>query len=568
VQPITIEPVWNVQYDKGMPRSIELERANALDMFLSSVERSPDSALLHYLDSTLTVSEVDRLSDALAVGLAANGIARGDRVAMYLQNMPQYVIAMIATWKLGAIVAAVNPMYREKEVLHILTDSGAKGIVCLESLYRDVVQKVRDASSLSVVITTSELDFVASPQNFSVLDGITRERAPKTLDFVDVTVEYVGQKPPPIEGVGPSDVACLTYTSGTTGTAKGAMNTHGNIVFNAQSYRDWINLSSEDTIFGVAPLFHITGLVGHMALAMLTPMPLVLMYRFNAAMVLEQIERWKATFTIGSITVFTALMNEPTADNFDISSLKKIYTGGQGVAPSTVAAFEAKFGAYIHIAYGLTETTSPSHFVPLNGRSPVDKSSGALSVGVPIFDTLSTIVDEEGREVPPGTVGEIIIKGPQVVPGYWQNPEESANAFKDSWLFTGDVGLMDEEGWFYVVDRKKDLINASGYKIWPKEVEDALMQHPSVLEAAVIGVPDEYRGETVKGFVSLKVGMHVEPDELKKYCREIIASYKCPSEIEILDDLPKNVAGKILRRELRDRETGVRTVTANSGFKS
>ena len=221
-----------------------------------------------------------------------------------------------------------------------------------------------------------------------------------------------------------------------------------------------------------------------------------------------------------------------------------------------MAAFEKKFGPYIHIAFGLTETTSPSHFVPLNNRSPVDKSSGALSVGVPIFNTLATIVDEEGNGVPPGTVGEIIVKGPQVVPGYWNKPEETANAFKDGWLFTGDVGLMDEQGWFYVVDRKKDMINASGYKIWPKEVEDALMQHPSVLEAAVIGVPDEYRGESVKGFVSLKSGMKAEPDELKKFCREIIASYKCPNEIDIIDDLPKSASGKILRRELRDLEMG------------
>jgi long-chain acyl-CoA synthetase len=558
-----VEPIWQRQYDEGMPTGSELEYASALDMFLASVSRSPHSALLHYLDSSLSVTEVDQLSDALAVAMAERGIGRGDRIAMYLQNMPQYVIAMIATWKLGAIVVMVNPMYRENEVLHILNDSGAKGLVCLESLYRDVVEKVRGASALSVVITTSELDFVASPQNFSVLDGVTRERAEGTSDFLALTREYAGKKPPPVEGIGPADVACLTYTSGTTGPAKGAMNTHGNIIFTAQAYRDWIKLTSEDTIFGVAPLFHITGLIGHTALALLGPMPLVLAYRFNAAMVLEQIERWKATFTIGSITVFTALMNEPTANEYDISSLKKIYTGGQGVAPSTVAAFEAKFGPYIHIAFGLTETTSPSHFVPLNGRSPVDPTSGALSVGVPIFNTVAAIVDELGNVVSPGTVGEIIVKGPQVVPGYWQNPEETANAFKNGWLFTGDVGLMDNDGWFYVVDRKKDLINASGYKIWPKEVEDALMQHPAVLEAAVIGVPDEYRGESVKGFVSLKLGMQVEADELKKFCRGIIASYKCPTEIEILDDLPKSASGKILRRELRAAETGVKSGATN-----
>jgi long-chain acyl-CoA synthetase len=212
----------------------------------------------------------------------------------------------------------------------------------------------------------------------------------------------------------------------------------------------------------------------------------------------------------------------------------------------------------------LTETTSPSHFVPLNGRSPIDPTSGTLAVGVPIFNTFSAIVDEEGNELPPGSVGEIIVKGPQVVPGYWEKPEETEHAFRDGWLYTGDVGLMGKDGWFYVVDRKKDMINASGYKIWPREVEDVLIQHPAVLEAAVIGVPDEYRGESVKGFVSLKLGMLAEPDELKEFCRERIASYKCPRQIEILDDLPKTASGKILRRELRAAEMEVQPADIHS----
>ena len=559
--PTTVVPVWQALYDEGLPIGIEFEYSSALEMFLSSVARSPDSPLIHYLDSTLTVSDVDRLSGALAVALEKSGIVRGDRIAMYLQNVPQYVIAMIATWKLGAIMVSINPMYKEQEVRHILNDSGAKGLVCLETLYRDVVAKVREESGLVVVVTTSELEFVASPEDFSVLSGVKRERVLGTLDLMDLIREHFGQNPPPVIGVGPDDIAFITYTSGTTGPAKGAMNTHGNVIFTAQSYRDWIQLTSKDTIFGVAPLFHITGLVGHMALALLVPMPLVLAYRFDTALAIQQIEKWQATFTIGAITVFTALMNEPTAKDHDISCLTKVYTGGQSVAPATVAAFESQFGAYIHIAYGLTETTSPSHFVPLHRRSPVDEATGALAVGVPIFDTLSAIVDEEGKLLPPGEVGEIIIKGPQVVPGYWQKPEETKNAFPDGWLHTGDVGLMDQDGWFYVVDRKKDLINASGYKIWPREVEDVLYHHPAVREAAVIGVPDEYRGENVKGFVSLKAGMSADPEELKAFCRERIAVYKCPRQIEILDELPKTASGKILRRELRAAEAELRSGT-------
>jgi long-chain acyl-CoA synthetase len=561
VAPTTVVPVWQGLYDESLPTGIKLEYSSALELFLSSVSRSPDSPLIHYLDSTLTVSDVDSLSGVLAVALGENGIVRGDRIAMYLQNVPQYVIAMIATWKLGAIMVSINPMYKEQEVRHILNDSGAKGLVCLETLYRDVVAQVREESGLVVVVTTSELEFVAFPEDFPVLSGVKRERAPDTLDLMDLIREHSGQIPPPVIGVSPDDIAFLTYTSGTTGPAKGAMNTHGNVIFTAQAYRDWIQLTSKDTIFGVAPLFHITGLIGHMALALLVPMPLVLAYRFDAALVIQQIEKWQATFTIGAITVFTALMNEPTAKDHDISCLKKVYTGGQSVAPATVAAFESQFGPYIHIAYGLTETTSPSHFVPLHRRSPVDEATGALAVGVPIFDTLSGIVDEEGKLLPPGEVGEIIIKGPQVVPGYWQKPEETKHAFPDGWLHTGDVGLMDQDGWFYVVDRKKDLINASGYKIWPREVEDVLYHHPAVREAAVIGVPDEYRGENVKAFVSLKAGMSADPEELKAFCRERIAVYKCPRHIEILDELPKTASGKILRRELRAAEAELRTST-------
>jgi len=281
-------------------------------------------------------------------------------------------------------------------------------------------------------------------------------------------------------------------------------------------------------------------------------MPLVLGYRFDAATVLELIEKYRVTFTIGSITVFVALMNEPSIKDRDVSSMKKVYTGGQPVPPSVVDEFERQTGAYIHVAYGLTESTSPSHFVPLDRRSPVDEGSGALAVGVPIFNTMASVLDEQGHEVAPGEVGEICLAGPQMVPGYWQKPEETAHAFHDGWFHTGDVGVMDSAGWFYVVDRKKDMINASGFKVWPREVEDVLYMHAAVREAAVVGVADAYRGETVKAFVSLKPGQAVSEGELQQFCKSRMASYKYPRSIEFLDELPKTVTGKILRRELRD----------------
>jgi long-chain acyl-CoA synthetase len=332
------------------------------------------------------------------------------------------------------------------------------------------------------------------------------------------------------------------------------MNTHGNVVFNAQVYRDWIELGDDDVVLGVAPLFHITGLIGHIAVCLLVPMPLVLGYRFAPDATLDLIERHRCTFTVASITVFTALMNHDRASESDLSSLTKVYSGGAPIASAIVERFEKLSGAYIHNIYGLTETTSPSHGVPLGQRAPVDEGSGALSVGVPVFDTMVRILDEDGNELPAGEVGEIVTSGPQVVPGYWNKPEETEGAIPGGALHTGDVGFMDTQGWFYLVDRKKDQINVSGYKVWPREVEDVLAEHDAVLEAAVIGVPDEYRGETVKAFVSLRGDARAEPDDLIAFCKQRMAAYKYPRQIEIMDELPKTVTGKLLRRELRDRE--------------
>ncbi len=543
---------WLALYDDGMPTEIECEFENCLDMFQASVSRSPDAPLIHYLNSTLTVAEVDGITDSLAVALRDLGVNARDRVAVYLQNVPQFVLAMVATWKAGGIMVSVNPMYKEREVEHLLKDSGARALVALESLYGAVAASILPNTDVVAAITTSELDFLESVPGF--MSGIERERHEGTHDLLELVSEREGKKlDRPTLGV--DDVAFLTYTSGTTGPPKGAMNTHGNVMFNSQTFREWCGLNADsDVVLGVAPLFHITGLIGHIGACLLTPLPLVLGYRFEPAITLELIERYKCTFTIAAITVFISLMNHPDADTRDISSLHRIWSGGAPVAPATTEAFEHKFGAYIHNIYGLTETTSPSHAVPYNKRAPVDETSGALSVGVPTFNTVVRIVDENGNDLPVGETGEIVTCGPQVVPGYWEKPEETANALPGGALHTGDVGFMDERGWFYLVDRMKDQINAAGYKVWPREVEDVLYEHPAVLEAAVIGIPDAYRGETVKAFVSLRPGRSTDEEALIAFCKERMAAYKYPRQVEIIDALPKTVTGKILRRELRAKE--------------
>jgi long-chain acyl-CoA synthetase len=546
------ERPWLSIYDAGQPSDIVPEYDNGLEMFRAAVSRAADRPALHYFGATLTWSDVDRLSDGLACGLTDLGVGPGDRVAVYLQNVPQLMLAMVAAWKAGGIMVSLNSMYRHREVETVLRDSGAKAMIVLESLYTAIAAEVVPATDVEVVITTSELDFLDEvPPS---LAGGLRGHPDGTHDLLELARRHEGHRPADVTLDG-EDVALLTYTSGTTGPPKGAMNTHRNVVFSAQGVREWFHLGEEDVMLGIAPLFHITGLIAHVAVSMVASMPLVLFYRFDAEVVLELIERWRPTATIGSITAFMALMNHPSLDERAVSHLTKVYSGGQAIAPAVVEAFETQVGAYIHNVYGLTET-SVTHAVPLHARAPVDPQSGALSIGVPTFNTVARILDVEGNELPPGDVGELEIRGPQVTPGYWGHPEETAHALPGGALRTGDVGFMDAQGWFYIVDRMKDMIVASGFKVWPREVEDVLYSHPAVREAAVVGVPDTYRGETVKAFVSFKRDQSADEQELIAFCRERMAAYKYPRSVVILDELPKTATGKFLRRQLREPPAG------------
>ncbi len=550
------ERPWLGLYQPGKPSDITPEYPDALAMWRGGAGNgeAAHQPFLYYFDTAVTGANVDRDSDALAVALAARGLGRGDRVALFLQNVPQFVIAMLATWKLGAVVVPVNPMLKERELRYILADSGAKAVISLQDLWNAVGVRAVEGTEVVAAITTSPLDYLDHPPP-SALDGVARAATPGAADLGELVRAHAGERPAPV-ALGPAAVALLTYTSGTTGDPKGAMNTHGNVVFNACTFRDWMSLTPRDVVLGGAPLFHITGLIAHVAVGMLVPMPIVLGYRFEPGTIIRLAERYRCTFTVMAITAFTALANDPAAAAADLSSLTKAYSGGAPIAPSMVERFEREVGPYIHNVYGLTETTSPSHAVPLGRRAPVDPASGALSVGVPVFNTVVRILDDEGKELPPGEVGEIATSGPMVVPGYWNRPDATERTLPGGELRTGDVGFMDRDGWFYLVDRRKDMIVASGYKVWPREVEDTLVRHPAVREAAVIGVPDPYRGETVWAYVSLRPGAAATPAELIEFCRAELAAYKYPRYVEVLPDLPKTPTGKLLRRELRLRATG------------
>jgi long-chain acyl-CoA synthetase len=543
---------WLKLYSANVGTLLTPECPDALALFRAAAARAGDRPAIHYFDSTLSYNDVDRQSDALAAALVERGFKPADRAAIYLQNTPHFVISMVATWKAGGIVVPVNPMNRERELGLLLADSRPTALICHDTLYRDVVGALPADGKLlvpAIVLTCSPLDLQTrnDPRLFA---GMQRVAHPGADDIGEVIAAHTGHTPPsrPLASDG---IAFLVYTSGTTGLPKGAMNSHANVVYNAQVYRDWISLTDGDGVLGVAPLFHITGLVGHLLIAMMTAGPVTLAYRFDAGVMLEAAAERRPVFTVAAITALMAMMNHADARPEQLASVNKIYSGGAPIPPSVVDAFLGKFGHYVHNLYGLTETSSPTHGTPLGVAAPVDPNSGALSVGVPVPGAEVWIMAEDGAPCPLGEPGEIVSSGPMVVSGYWNKPTETAEAMKPDGFRTGDVAFMDADGWFYLIDRKKDMINASGYKVWPREVEDVLYTHPAVREAAVVGVKDEYRGETVKAVVSLKVGAEVTPAELIEHCKARMAAYKYPRQLEIIAELPKTVTGKILRRKLR-----------------
>ncbi|MEV0321833.1 class I adenylate-forming enzyme family protein [Streptomyces sp. NPDC050658] len=520
--------------------------------FRAAVGRAGEHTALAYFDGRLSYREADALTDSVAGYLAAHGVARGDRVAILLQNTPHFVIALLGAWKAGATVVPVNPMYKSAEVAHVLADADVTALVCSDRAWETYLRETAAPSPVRVVLTACQLD-LQTRGDTRVLDF---ERLPQAADAEDlVAVARQGLPAPEGRELGPGDVALISYTSGTSGTPKGAMNTHGNITYNAERQRTGSGIPEGACYFAMAPLFHITGMVAQIAGCIANAGTLALAYRFDAGVVLDAFAEHKPAYTVGPSTAFMALAAHPAVTREHFDSFVMISSGGAPLPPALVEKFRAGFGPYLHNGYGLTECTAPCAAVPPGLQAPVDPASGTLAVGVPGPETVVRIVGDDGEDVPFGEHGEIAVRGPQVVPGYWKRPDATAEAFPEGELRTGDIGFMDPDGWLYVVDRKKDMINASGFKVWPREVEDVLYTHPAVREAAVIGVPDSYRGETVKAYVSLRPGAEAAPEELAAYCKERLAAYKYPRAVEILPELPKTTSGKILRRELRSGTT-------------
>ena len=546
---------WLKTYPQWLPSKLTVPDHSILDAFLQAASTYPADPCIHYFDRTLTYKEIGEMAVALAAALADMGLGRGDRVIVVMQNIPQAVVACLAIWMRNGVVVPLNPMYTAEDLKHYLKDCGARYFICQDDIYAGQAgAALRDRPEVKI-ITTSPLDLLESgrkrPAQFT---GVAKQRFTDTQDFMEL-VQTHSDREISMVSPRPDDLAYLVYTSGTTGPAKGAMIRHRNVLHNAIVYQEACRLDHSDVVLGVAPFFHITGIVAHQAIAFHLGIPIVMFARFDAQETLRLIEKYRVTFAVASITVYIAMLNHPLLKRFDVSSIKKAYSGGAPVSPSTVKRLSEETGLTIYNVYGLTESCSPATVTPLGMEGPVDEHSGALSVGLVTPGHAAWIVDLENpdMEMPFGEEGELVVCGPGITDGYWEKPEETAGAVKNGRFFTGDVAKMDAQGWCYIVDRKKDLINASGYKVWPRDVEDVLYQHPAVKEAAVVGVPDDYRGETVKAFVALVDDQKdkVTPDELISFCKQKMAAFKYPRIVEIIDEVPKTPTGKFLRRQLR-----------------
>lgn len=552
------ERLWLKHYPEEIATSIAYEE-KPLHVFLKeSADHYPEKKALHFMGKDMTFAELFTQAKRMANFMQAHGLKKGDRVAVMLPNCPQAVISYYATLMAGGVVVQTNPLYTERELEYQMKDSGAAFIICLDILLPRV-SNVRENTDIRHTIVTGIKDYLPFPKNL-IYPFIQRKQYNMVVKVEESEDTHVWQKiiDNTSDGYTPADVdakedlALLQYTGGTTGHPKGVMLTHYNLVSNVQMADAWLfeKSDSQDVVLGVLPFFHVYGMTTVMNLSIMNGAKMVLVPKFDAQEVLKTIHKQKPTLFPGAPTIYIGIINHPDVDKYDLSSIRACISGSAPLPVEVQQQFEYKTGGKLVEGYGLTETSPVTHANFVWGGEKVNGS-----IGVPWPDTDAKIYNmETGEEAPVGEVGEIAVKGPQIMKGYWNNEEETANVLKEGWFFTGDLGYMDEEGYFYVVDRKKDMIIAGGFNIYPREVEEVLYEHEGIAEAVVAGIPDPYRGETVKAYVVLKEGYDLSEDELNEYCRKNLAAFKVPRLYEFRSELPKTAVGKILRRQLVDEE--------------
>lgn len=550
---MTNQKPWFKYYPDDIPHTLTYDKIPLHQFLIESANRVPEKKALNFMGKEMTFAEVLEEARKLANYLQSIGLQKGDRVASMLPNTPQAVITYYAVLMAGGIVVQVNPLYTERELAYQMQDSGARFIVCLDILLPRV-SKVKDETDLEHVIVTRIADYLPFPKN--VIYPFIQKREYNIVVKVEesedthVWKNVIAKTSPDYKEVEidpENDLALLQYTGGTTGKPKGVMLTHYNLVSNVQMAKAWISQAEQDkeVVLGVLPFFHVYGMTTVMNLSILDGSKMILLPKFDAGQVLKTIHKHKPTLFPGAPTIYIGLINHPDINKYDLSSIKACISGSASLPLEVQEQFESMTKGKIVEGYGLTESSPVTHANPIWGR----RING--SIGVPWPNTDAKIVKEGTlEELPIGEIGEIAVKGPQIMKGYWNNEEATDEVLKDGWLLTGDMGKMDEDGYFYVVDRRKDMIIAGGFNIYPREVEEVLFEHPDIVEAAVIGVPDDYRGETVKAVIVPKPGANLNEKELDDYCRKHLAAYKVPRIYEFRDELPKTIIGKVLKRQL------------------
>ncbi|MCM3768792.1 long-chain fatty acid--CoA ligase [Neobacillus niacini] len=529
------EKAWLAKYPERIKKEVDIPNIPLQQILRETTEKFPDNNALSFYGRKMSYQELYKLSLAFSSALQQIGVQKGDRVAMMLPNCPQYVIAYYGILQAGAIVTQLSPMLVERELEYILKDSGAETIVVFDALY----PRAKAVQALTNVKNVIVASLQPSGQEF------TPDRS-----FEAFLSEGNGNVVP-VEFEPEHDVAVLQYTGGTTGRSKGAMLTHRNILANViQSYEFFsgeFEIGKERALT-VIPLFHVFGMTSGMNLSIYTAAENILLPRFDLEEVLNTIKQEQPTTFPGVPTMYVALTNHPRAEEYGLNSIRICNSGSAPMPVELMREFEGKTGAKILEGYGLSEASPTTHCNP----PFADRKPGSVGIGMPSTEYKIVDLATGTEEVRVGELGEVIIKGPQIMKGYWNMPEETANTLRDGWLYTGDIAKVDEDGYLYIVDRKKDMIIASGFNVYPRDVEEVLYEHPSVQEAVVIGVPDPYRGEDIKAVIVLKAGKTATAEEMIKYCRENMSAYKVPRIIEFRSELPKTGVGKILRRALRE----------------
>jgi long-chain acyl-CoA synthetase len=543
------EKSWVKFYPCKIPDSIDYPEIPLHDILIRTAKKYPNQFAIDYCGNEITYQELDLFSNYFAAGLAKLGVKKGDRIALFLPNIPQFIIAYFGILKVGAVVTTISPLYRDREVKYQLINSGAKSIVTLNSLF-PIVEKIWQKTKLKNIIlttTTWQLPCVDCSQ----FDSINKENI---LFFEKIITKNSFSIIPKVKINPKVDLAALQYTGGTTGRAKGAMLTHMNLVSNTIMFATWIQaIGSYEKFLVALPLFHIYGMTTSMNVPIYSAAKMVLIPKFDPNNILQIIQNKKITVFCGVPTMYSILLANKNIHKFNLTSIRTCISGASPLPPQVQKEFMTITKGFLAEGYGLSEASPVTHCNPLDKTM---KTVRVGSIGLPLPDTYAKILDfnNHKKELPIGEIGELAIKGPQVMLGYWQNPAETALVLKDDWLLTGDIGKMDDNGYFYITDRKKDLIKYKDYSVYPREIEDVIYENSDVKLCAVVGKPVPLVGEIPKAFVVLKDKAKLSGEEIMAFVNEKVAPYKALREVEFRKNLPLSSVGKVLRRILHDEE--------------